>query len=78
MTRSPTAKFCTWTISPAADGSSCPTGPTPSGARTGMALARWIGDHGYRTTAYPRELYLECPDDEDKWVTELQEPITTA
>jgi effector-binding domain-containing protein len=43
-----------------------------------MALARWIGDHGYRTTAYPRELYLECPDDEDKWVTELQEPITTA
>jgi hypothetical protein len=26
---------------------------------------------------YPRELYLECPDDHDKWVTELQEPITS-
>jgi effector-binding domain-containing protein len=40
-----------------------------------QALARWIDDNGYRSTGYPRELYLECPDDEDKWVTELQEPI---
>jgi DNA-binding transcriptional MerR regulator len=23
-----------------------------------------------------RELYLECPDDQARWVTELQEPIT--
>jgi DNA-binding transcriptional MerR regulator len=43
-----------------------------------QTLARWIGDNGYRTIGYPRELYLECPDDEDKWVTELQEPVTTA
>ena len=41
-------------------------------------LARWIDANGYRSTGYPREVYLECPDDEDKWVTELQEPLTTA
>ena len=35
-------------------------------------------ENGYRSTGYPREVYLECPDDEDKWVTELQEPLTTA
>lgn len=52
-------------------------GPMDNVLATVQTLARWIGDHGYRTTAYPRELYLECPDDEDKWVTELQEPITT-
>ena len=39
-------------------------------------IARWIDTNGYRSTGYPRELYLECPDDEDKWVTELQEPVT--
>ena len=38
--------------------------------------ARWIDDNGYRSTGYARELYLEYPDDQDKWVTELQEPIT--
>ena len=42
-----------------------------------QTLARWIGDNGCRSTGYPRELYLECPDDQDKWVTELQEPITS-
>jgi DNA-binding transcriptional MerR regulator len=41
-----------------------------------QALAQWIEDNGYRSSGYPRELYLECPDDRDKWVTELQEPIT--
>jgi hypothetical protein len=41
-----------------------------------QALARWIDASGYRSTGYPRELCLECPpDDQDKWVTELQEPI---
>jgi hypothetical protein len=39
--------------------------------------ARWIDANGYRTTGYSRELYLECPDDQDKWVTELQEPIVS-
>jgi DNA-binding transcriptional MerR regulator len=43
---------------------------------TVQALAQWIEDNGYRSSGYPRELYLECPDDRDKWVTELQEPIT--
>jgi DNA-binding transcriptional MerR regulator len=42
-----------------------------------QTLARWIDDNGYRSSGYPRELYLECPDDQDKWVTELQEPITS-
>ncbi len=41
-----------------------------------QTLARWIDAHGYRSAGYPRELYLECPEDQDKWVTELQEPIT--
>ena len=43
---------------------------------TYQALARWIDGNGYRSAGYGRELYLECPDDQDKWVTELQEPIT--
>lgn len=38
-------------------------------------LARWIDENGYRSVGHARELYLECPDDQDKWVTELQEPI---
>lgn len=42
-----------------------------------QTLARWIDENGYRSSGYPRELNLECPDDQDKWVTELQEPITS-
>lgn len=42
-----------------------------------QALANWIDTNGYRSAGYPRELYLECPDDPDNWVTELQEPITS-
>jgi DNA-binding transcriptional MerR regulator len=42
-----------------------------------QTLARWIDGNGHRSTGYPRELYLECPDDQDQWVTELQEPITS-
>jgi effector-binding domain-containing protein len=41
------------------------------------SMDRWIDDHGYRSLGIPRELYLECPDDQDKRVTELQEPITS-
>jgi effector-binding domain-containing protein len=41
-------------------------------------LAKWIEANGYRSTGMPRELYLEVPEDEDKWVTELQEPVTRA
>ncbi|MYS84525.1 MerR family transcriptional regulator [Embleya scabrispora] len=40
-----------------------------------QALAGWIDANGYRSLGYARELYLECPDDPEQWVTELQEPI---
>jgi DNA-binding transcriptional MerR regulator len=40
-----------------------------------QTLARWIDANGYRPTGHPRELYLDCPDDRDKWVTELQVPV---
>ena len=40
-----------------------------------QALARWIDAHGYRSAGYNRELYVECGDDGDAWLTELQEPI---
>jgi len=36
------------------------------------------GCYGYRSTGYNRELYVECPDDRDAWVTELQEPVATS
>ncbi|WP_329614545.1 MerR family transcriptional regulator [Streptomyces brevispora] len=42
---------------------------------TSQTLARWIGTSGYRSAGYAREINLECPADEEKWVTELQEPI---
>jgi hypothetical protein len=41
-------------------------------------LAGWIADNGYRASGYPREFYLECPEDTAQWVTELQEPIAPA
>jgi effector-binding domain-containing protein len=43
-----------------------------------QVLAGWIEDNGYRATGYPREFYLECPEDQAHWVTELQEPISPA
>ncbi|GGY41550.1 MerR family transcriptional regulator [Streptomyces xanthochromogenes] len=43
-----------------------------------QALARWIDGNGYRATGLPREVNLECPDDRDDWVTELQAPVTAA
>ncbi|MFB7516848.1 MerR family transcriptional regulator [Streptomyces sp. NPDC056144] len=42
---------------------------------TAQALAHWVGTNGYTTKGYARELYLECPDDQSQWVTELQETI---
>ncbi|MEU8892384.1 MerR family transcriptional regulator [Streptomyces sp. NPDC048442] len=45
---------------------------------TVQTLGRWIDTNGYRSTGYPREINLECPPDQDDWVTELQEPITPA
>lgn len=42
---------------------------------TAQTLARWIDASGYRSAGYAREISLECPEDEAKWVTELQEPV---
>lgn len=43
---------------------------------TAQTLAFWIDENGYRSAGYPREVSLECPDDRDDWVTELQAPVT--
>ncbi|MFF8942271.1 hypothetical protein ACF1A5_08310 [Streptomyces sp. NPDC014864] len=40
-----------------------------------QALARWIDVNGYQSAGYPREINLECPDDRDEGVTELQAPM---
>ncbi|ARF79564.1 MerR family transcriptional regulator [Kitasatospora aureofaciens] len=40
-----------------------------------QALARFIGENGYRSAGYARERYLETPDDLSGWVVELQEPV---
>ncbi|WP_330240177.1 MerR family transcriptional regulator [Streptomyces sp. NBC_00525] len=42
---------------------------------TTQTLARWIDANGYRSAGYAREISLECPEDLDAWVTELQEPV---
>ncbi|HWL43261.1 MAG TPA: MerR family transcriptional regulator [Ilumatobacter sp.] len=39
------------------------------------AVYDWIRTHGFRTTGYSREEYLECPDDIAQWRTEMQFPI---
>ncbi|MFD0023627.1 MerR family transcriptional regulator [Streptomyces sp. NPDC058382] len=44
---------------------------------TSQSLARWIDASDYRSAGYAREITLECPEDEAKWVTELQEPVVT-
>ncbi|MFI7009481.1 MerR family transcriptional regulator [Streptomyces sp. NPDC050145] len=38
-------------------------------------LAHWIEAHGHRSAGYPTEVNLECPENRDHWVTELQEPL---
>ncbi|ROQ33967.1 DNA-binding transcriptional MerR regulator [Streptomyces sp. PanSC19] len=45
---------------------------------TAQTLARWIETNGYVSQHYARELYLECPEDRSRWVTEIQEPIVRA
>lgn len=45
---------------------------------TAQALARWTDAHGYRSTGYARELYLDCEGGKESWVTELQEPVAKA
>ncbi|MYV98630.1 MerR family transcriptional regulator [Streptomyces sp. SID3343] len=51
-------------------------GPMDGVLTTAQTLAHRIDTDGYRSTGYARESYLECPQDQAKWVTELQEPIT--
>ncbi|WP_369380011.1 MerR family transcriptional regulator [Streptomyces sp. cg36] len=53
-------------------------GPMSQVLTTVQTLAHWIEENGYRSTAYPREVTLECPEDEADWVTELQEPVGKA
>ncbi|MEU8655581.1 MerR family transcriptional regulator [Actinoplanes philippinensis] len=45
---------------------------------TGQALAEWIDANGYRAVGYAREVSLECPENRDDWVTELQVAVTRA
>ncbi|WP_059005794.1 MerR family transcriptional regulator [Streptomyces specialis] len=41
-----------------------------------QAIARWTETNGYRSLGMAREVYLECPgEDQTDWVTELQEPV---
>jgi DNA-binding transcriptional MerR regulator len=42
---------------------------------TGQALSQWVEANGYRSTGYAREVYLDCPPELEKWVTELQAPV---
>ncbi|MGX1755659.1 MerR family transcriptional regulator [Streptomyces lydicus] len=53
-------------------------GPMSRIMPTAQNLAHWIDANGYRSAGYARELYLECPPDQEKWVTELQEPVVRA
>ncbi|WP_030906487.1 MerR family transcriptional regulator [Streptomyces sp. NRRL F-5126] len=42
---------------------------------TAQALARWVDANGHRSMGYAREINLECPENRDDWVTELQAPL---
>jgi DNA-binding transcriptional MerR regulator len=53
-------------------------GPMDNVVPTIQTLARWIDANGYRSAGYNRELYIECGENRDEWVTELQEPIATS
>jgi effector-binding domain-containing protein len=52
-------------------------GPMAEVMTTLQVLARWIDAHGYRSTGYNREVYLDygCGEDSSVWTTELQEPV---
>ncbi|QKW09913.1 MerR family transcriptional regulator [Streptomyces sp. NA04227] len=50
-------------------------GPPSRIVTTAQVLAHWIADNGHRSGGYAREVYLECPPDQEKWVTEIQEPL---
>ncbi|MFJ8075814.1 MerR family transcriptional regulator [Streptomyces sp. NPDC096176] len=50
-------------------------GPMDTIMPTEQNLARWIDAGGHVSVGYAREVYLECPPDKQKWVTELQVPL---
>jgi DNA-binding transcriptional MerR regulator len=50
-------------------------GPMDAIVPTAQNLAQWIDAGGHSSAGYAREIYLECPPDKEKWVTELQEPL---
>ncbi|MFE3219888.1 MerR family transcriptional regulator [Streptomyces antimycoticus] len=50
-------------------------GPMDAVVPTAQALAHWIDGNGYRSSGYPREVNLECPENREEWVTELQTPV---
>ncbi|NWF27674.1 hypothetical protein HW130_15615 [Streptomyces sp. PKU-EA00015] len=41
---------------------------------TAQNPAQWIEVGGHRSAGYAREVCPECPQDQEKWVTQLQEP----
>ncbi|TQF03746.1 MerR family transcriptional regulator [Kitasatospora acidiphila] len=53
-------------------------GPMDTVLPTAQTLAHWIDGNGYQSAGYPREIYLECPENRDDWVTELQAPVARA
>ncbi|PTA47098.1 MerR family transcriptional regulator [Micromonospora sp. RP3T] len=55
-------------------------GPMSEAFRTGQKIANWIDDHGHRMIepGFAREVYLDCPPDLDRWVTEMQVPVRVA
>ncbi|BCJ51322.1 MerR family transcriptional regulator [Actinoplanes sp. NBRC 14428] len=55
-------------------------GPMAEAFRTGQLIANWIDANDYRTVApgYAREVYLDCPPDQRKWVTEMQVAVNPA
>jgi hypothetical protein len=62
-----------------------PTGPaiayyedSPDGGEVLVHSTLPVDANGYRSAGYYRELYIGCRQDEDAWVTELQEPIATS
>ncbi|MEU0373472.1 MerR family transcriptional regulator [Streptomyces sp. NPDC006283] len=50
-------------------------GPMDTIMPTEQNLARWVDAGGHVSAGYAREVYLECPPDKQKWVTELQVPL---
>jgi DNA-binding transcriptional MerR regulator/effector-binding domain-containing protein len=55
-------------------------GPMSEAFRSGQLLASWIDDSDYRTVGegYAREIYLDCPPDQSKWITEMQVAVAPA